>query len=153
VSNNDAVWKPHVTVAAVCQRDDRFLLVREKIEGQEVLNQPAGHLEPGETLHQAVVRETLEETAYDFLPTGIVGIYRYVIGTSNKTYLRFAFAGDVGHRHARDLDAGILGAEWLSLAEIEAERDRLRTPMVLQCILDYQANRAYPLQLISPEFA
>jgi ADP-ribose pyrophosphatase YjhB (NUDIX family) len=147
------VWKPHVTVAAVCERDSRFLLVRERAHGRIVLNQPAGHLEPDETLEQAVIRETLEETAYDFTPTGLLGIYRCIAAENAETYLRFAFAGRLGQQHKQALDQGILAAEWLTLDEIKREQASLRTPMVMQCILDYLDQRPYPLQVFSPDFA
>ena len=152
VNTRDTVWKPHVTVAALCQRDQRFLLVRERIDGRIVLNQPAGHLEAGESLEQAVIREMREETAYDFQPSGLVGIYRFVIPDTDRTYLRFVFTGELGQRHEQPLDEGIIAADWLSLDEIESASGQLRTPMVRQCILDYLAKPPYPLQILSPGF-
>lgn len=147
------MWKPHVTVAAICERDKRFLLVRERVQGRIVLNQPAGHLDPGETLEQAVVRETLEETSYDFTPSNLVGVYRYVLDQpENETYIRFAFSGNLGEQHNLPLDDGIIAAEWLSLDEIHQNHEILRGPMVLQCILDYLQKPSYPLQVFSPSF-
>lgn len=153
VSSDDDIWKPHVTVAAICERDGRFLLVREEVDGQIVLNQPAGHLDPDESLEQAVIRETLEETAYDFTPQQLTGIYRYAPdATSPQCFLRFAFSGLTGQRRDLTLDKGIIAAEWMSLEEIEQNQHLLRTPMVMQCILDYLQKPAYPLQIFSPEF-
>lgn len=150
---DSGVWKPHVTVAAICEKDNRFLLVRERVKGKIVLNQPAGHLDPGESLEQAVVRETLEETAYDFTPLNLVGVYRYVLEQpENDTFIRFAFSGSLGECHNLPLDEGIISAEWLSLDDIHQNREILRGPMVLQCILDYQQKPSYPLQVFSSSF-
>ena len=153
VSSDNDVWKPHVTVAAICERDGRFLLVREQVDGQVVLNQPAGHLDPRESLQHAVIRETLEETAYDFEPQRLTGIYRYIPDTSSsQCSLRIAFSGIIGQRHERALDEGIIAAEWMTLEEIEQNQHLLRTPMVMQCILDYLQKPSYPLQVFSPDF-
>ena len=150
----ERIWKPHVTVAAHCERDDRFLLVRESIDGGEVYNQPAGHLDPGESLVEAVIRETLEETRYAFEPTALVGVYRYTLPERpDTTFLRFLFRGEISGPLAGALDQGIIAAEWLTHAELLACRQQHRTPMVLQCIEDARAGRAYPLDLFSPEFA
>jgi 8-oxo-dGTP pyrophosphatase MutT (NUDIX family) len=143
------IWKPNVTVAAVVERDGCFLLVEEETTDGVRFNQPAGHLDEGESLIAACVRETLEETAYAFEPTTLVGIYQWPRPQGDLTYLRFAFAGKVGaHDPARRLDDGILRAVWLSLAEIEACVERHRSPLVLQCIRDYLAGRRFPLDLI-----
>ncbi len=153
VSSDTQVWKPRVTVAAVCRRENRFLLVRERVDGREVFNQPAGHLEAGESIEQAVIREVREETAYDFIPRELVGIYRYTIDDAGQnTYLRFAISGDVGEQSDAPLDADILAAEWLTQEEIDATRDNHRTTMVWQCILDYLHKPAYPLQVFSTDF-
>ena len=150
----EKIWKPHTTVAAVCERDGRYLLVRERIGRREVYNQPAGHLEAGETLVQAVVRETLEETRYRFTPTALQGVYRYCPSVStDKTYLRFLFRGKVGVRLEGDLDQGIIAAEWLSYDEIVNCRAQHRSPMVLQCIDDYRRNPGFSLDVISEDFA
>jgi 8-oxo-dGTP pyrophosphatase MutT (NUDIX family) len=150
----ETIWKPNTTVAAVCERDGRYLLVRERIGRREVYNQPAGHLEAGETLLQAVVRETLEETRYPFTPTALQGVYRYR-PSQNKdmTYLRFLFRGEVGERLEGDLDQGIIAAEWLSYDEIVACRAQHRSPMVLQCIDDYRRGPGFSLDVISEDFA
>jgi 8-oxo-dGTP pyrophosphatase MutT (NUDIX family) len=150
----EVIWKPHTTVAAVCERNGRYLLVREQVGRREVYNQPAGHLEAGETLLQAVVRETLEETRYSFTPTALQGVYRYRPGMSrNKTYLRFLFRGEVGVRLEGDLDQGIIAVEWLSYDEIVACSAQHRSPMVLQCIDDYRRSPGFSLDVISEDFA
>jgi ADP-ribose pyrophosphatase YjhB (NUDIX family) len=143
------IWKPHVTVAAVVQRDGKFLLVEEETESGLAFNQPAGHLEEGESLVDAVVRETLEETAYHFKPTHLVGIYNWQHPTKGITYLRFAFAGELrGYEAGRQLDEGIIGARWLTLDEVQATQARHRSPLILRCIEDGLAGKAYPLDLL-----
>ena len=144
------VWKPHVTVAAVVQRDGKFLLVEEETDVGLAFNQPAGHLEEGEALVDAVVRETLEETAYHFKPTHLLGIYHWQHPTKeDTTYLRFAFAGELrGYEAGRRLDDGIVGARWLTLDEVKATQARHRSPLVLRCIEDLLAGRKYPLDLL-----
>ena len=143
------VWKPHVTVAALAEQDGCFLLVEEEIAGRRVLNQPAGHLEPGESLRAAVVRETLEETGRDFTPRGVVGIYRWANPGSEQTFLRVCFAGEVGERSpGRELDPAIVDTLWLDPASLRAEPERLRSPMVLRCIDDHRAGRHYPLDVL-----
>ncbi|MBS3936429.1 MAG: NUDIX hydrolase [Sulfuritalea sp.] len=145
----ERLWKPNVTVAALMERDGRFLLVEEETEAGIRFNQPAGHLDAGESLIEACVREALEETAHAFAPTELVGIYQWPRPQRDITYLRFAFAGEVGSRStARKLDAGILRAVWMTVDEIEACRDRHRSPLVLECVRDYRAGRRYPLELI-----
>ena len=149
----DFIWTPRTTVAALCEREGRFLLVRESIDGAVVYNQPAGHLEPNEILLEAVVRETLEETRYRFTPTALQGIYRYQPDPgSDNTYLRFLFRGEVGERIDGPLDHEILAAEWLSYDEVCACRNEHRTPMVMQCIEDFLSQPGYPLSIFSREF-
>jgi ADP-ribose pyrophosphatase YjhB (NUDIX family) len=144
------VWKPNVTVAAVCERDGRFLLVEEETDDGLVLNQPAGHLETGETIAEAVVRETLEETAHGFLPEFLLGIYRWQHPGNGITFLRFAFAGKaVSHDPGRQLDRGIARALWLTEDEIRGEATRHRSPLLMRCIADYRAGRNYPLALLA----
>jgi ADP-ribose pyrophosphatase YjhB (NUDIX family) len=141
-------WSPSVTVAAVIRRNDRFLMVEESPDGCAVINQPAGHLEPGESLTDAVRREVLEETACRFEPTGLVGIYRWGVPGSTRSYLRLCFTGQVGEPvdgHARDPD--IIATHWLTRAEIAAGTLIPRSPMVLRCIDD--AVGADPLPLSS----
>lgn len=143
------VWKPNVTVAAVVQRDGKFLLVEEETDAGLAFNQPAGHLEPGESLVAAVVREALEETAYHFKPTHLVGIYNWRHPTKELTYLRFAFGGELrGWEAGRRLDDGIVGARWLTLDEVQATQARHRSPLIRRCIEDLLAGKSYPLDLL-----
>jgi ADP-ribose pyrophosphatase YjhB (NUDIX family) len=143
------VWKPNVTVAAVVERDGKYLLVEEETAGGLAFNQPAGHLEEGESLVDAVVRETLEETAYHFKPTHLVGIYNWTRPDGEVTYLRFAFAGELrGWEAERRLDAGIVAAHWLTLDEVKATGARHRSPLILRCIEDLIAGKRYPLDLL-----
>ncbi|MFY9258875.1 MAG: NUDIX hydrolase [Gallionella sp.] len=143
------IWKPNATVAAVIERDGKFLLVEEETMQGVRFNQPAGHLEPNESLLAATVRETLEETAYHFTPQHLIGIYRWHAPESNTTYLRFAFTGDItGHEPNRVLDDGILQAVWLTPDEIRANQARHRSPLILRCVEDYLAGKRYPLDLL-----
>ena len=146
-------WKPNVTVSAIIERDGRFLLVEEQTADGLRLNTPAGHLDPSESPVDACVREVMEETAYSFTPTALVGIYmnRFVRTRtgSDITYLRFAFGGEVaGHDANRTLDTGIVGACWLSADEIRASTERHRSPMMLRCVEDWLAGKRYPLELV-----
>jgi ADP-ribose pyrophosphatase YjhB (NUDIX family) len=144
------IWKPDVTVAAIVEREGRFLLVEEQTESGLLFNQPAGHLEDEESLKAAVIRETLEETAWDFEPEELVGIYRWRVPGRNVTYLRFAFSGRLGSHHAhRELDEGIVRAVWQTPAEIRAGRERHRSPLVERCVEDYLSGRRAPLDLLS----
>ncbi|MGB4065758.1 MAG: NUDIX hydrolase [Azonexus sp.] len=144
------VWKPHVTVAAVVQRDGKFLLVEEETEAGLAFNQPAGHLEEGESLLAAVAREAFEETAYHFKPTHLVGVYNWTHPTKeDTTYLRFAFAGELrGYEAGRQLDDGIVAARWLTLAEVRATQEKHRSPLILRCIEDFIAGKNCPLDLL-----
>lgn len=133
-------FKPAVTVAAIVERDGRFLLVEEETAQGLRWNQPAGHLEPGESLPQAVVRETLEETAHEFTTQGLLGVYLTPAGEG--AYLRFAFVGTVGQAlPGRSLDAGIRRAFWADVDEIRARPDMHRSPSMMRCIDDYLAAR------------
>jgi phosphatase NudJ len=148
-----ARWKPNVTVAAVIERDGRFLLVEEETTDGLMLNNPAGHLDPGESPEEGCVREVLEETAHAFKPTALVGIYlarsRRAATGQDTTYLRMAFRCDLGPREAgRPLDTGIVRTLWLTPEEIRASFRRHRSPLVLRCIEDYLAGIAHPLSLI-----
>ncbi|MFC7517805.1 NUDIX hydrolase [Herbaspirillum sp. GCM10030257] len=146
------VWKPSVTVAAVIERDGRFLLVEEETSDGIRFNQPAGHLDPNESLIQAVSRETMEETAHEFTPTALIGIYmsRYVSSRTNLqvTYLRFAFCGEVGRDLQLPLDTGILRAVWMTHEELLACESKHRSPLVMRCIDDYLAGQLSPLSTI-----
>jgi 8-oxo-dGTP pyrophosphatase MutT (NUDIX family) len=154
------IWKPSVTVAAVVDRTvvldgvevQQFLMVEEETFDGLRYNQPAGHLEPHESLVDAVKREALEETAYDFEPTGFIGSYlshylskRTGIG---KTFLRFAFSGKLGKLHELPLDEGIVRSVWMSYAELQETQERHRGPMVLQCVDDYLKRQSAPLDLV-----
>lgn len=147
------VWKPHVTVSAVVERDGRFLMVEEETSDGIRINQPAGHLDPGETPLQGAVRETMEETAHPFTPMALLGIYISRSASNGDredvTYVRFAFTGEVGAADAgRPLDAGILRALWLTADEIRARLAEHRSPLVMKCIDDYLAGQRYPLSLV-----
>jgi ADP-ribose pyrophosphatase YjhB (NUDIX family) len=144
------IWTPHVTVAAVIEQGGKFLLVEEHTSQGLLFNQPAGHWEAGETLAQGVAREALEETAYDFEPEHLLGVYRWHSDNSNTTYLRFAFTGRVLRHHPeRQLDEGIVRAVWMTPDEIRATRPRHRSPLILHCVEDYLAGKRYPLDLIT----
>jgi 8-oxo-dGTP pyrophosphatase MutT (NUDIX family) len=144
------VWKPDVTVAAIAERDGQFLFVEERAGGRVVVNQPAGHLEEGETFLEAVIRETLEETAWSFEPTAVVGVYVWRPEHQARTFLRVAFAGELGdYDPPRPLDRGILRTRWLARQDLAHPRIRLRSPLVTQCVDDYLAGVRYPLSLIS----
>ena len=143
------IWKPNVTVAAIIERDGKFLVVEEETDDGVRFNQPAGHLDEGESLVAACARESLEETAWHFAPTALIGVYQWPRPAGDITYLRFAFSGELGeHEAGRALDTGILRALWLTPAELEVKRDRHRSPLVMQCVADYQAGRRFPLDLI-----
>jgi 8-oxo-dGTP pyrophosphatase MutT (NUDIX family) len=147
------VWKPSTTVAAVVERAGRFLLVEEVIDGRPVFNQPAGHLEPGESLAAACRREVLEETAHRFEPTALVGIYRWVYPPQDVTFLRFCFRGRIEAVEARPLDPQIQALHWLSRDELYARRADHRSPLVQRCVDDYLAGRAFPLEVFCGEYA
>ena len=143
-------WTPHVTVAAIAERQGALLFVEEAIQGRLVLNQPAGHWEEGESLTEAVEREVLEETGYAFVPEALIGIYRWEVPDRDLTYLRFVFAGQVGPTPVREtLDHSVLRALWLAPEELQTESDRLRSPMVLRCVEDYLAGRRFPLEILN----
>jgi 8-oxo-dGTP pyrophosphatase MutT (NUDIX family) len=142
-------WKPSVTVAAIMQRGNRFCLVEEEVDGRLVYNQPAGHWEPGETLAEACAREALEETAHRFLPTHVLGVYRWHLAAKDVTFLRFAFLGETSDPEpGRSLDKEIRRVLWLTADEIGALAPRHRSPLVQACIEDALAGRRYPLGLL-----
>ena len=143
------IWKPNVTVAALMEREGSFLLVEEETDGGLRFNQPAGHLDEGESLVAACAREALEETAWGFRPTALVGVYQWTRPQRDITYLRFAFSGELGaHDESRALDAGIVRAVWMTPDEMRASADRHRSPLVWQCVSDYLAGRRFPLELL-----
>lgn len=139
-----------MTVAALIEDDGRFLMVQERIAGKSVYNQPAGHLEDGESLLDAVIRETHEETAWHFKPESVTGIYRWRHPENHETFIRVSFAGKgLCHDPASELDSCIERTLWLSAAEIRCQPDKLRSPLVLRTIDDYLAGSAYPLSLLA----
>jgi ADP-ribose pyrophosphatase YjhB (NUDIX family) len=149
VAADEAIWRPHVTVATVVPRDGRFLLVEEDVRGRVVLNQPAGHLDPDEPLQAAAVRETLEETGWDIELDCLLCVQQWQNSESGRHFVRFTFAGrPLRHHPERALDDGILRAIWLSREEIAAESERLRSPMVLASVDDWLAGHRLPLDAI-----
>lgn len=143
------IWKPNVTVAALVEHDGRLLFVEEETDEGLRFNQPAGHLEAGESLVAAMLRETLEETACVVEPLALVGVYRWHHADKNRVYLRFAFAARlIEQLPDRPLDAGILRAVWMNAGEREAASPRWRSPLVPRCVEDYLAGRRYDLDLL-----
>lgn len=143
------IWTPRVTVAAIIAEGNSFLIVEEETDEGLRRNQPAGHLDEGETLFDAVIRETLEETAWTVAPRALIGVYRWRVSAAGPTYLRFAFeAQAVSHDAKRPLDRGILCTRWMTRDELAADPERLRSPLVLRCIDDFEAGRRFPLNLI-----
>lgn len=144
------VWTPRATVAAIIERDQKFLMVEEISHGEKVFNQPAGHLDNKETLIDAVIRETREETAWNFTPQYVTGFYQWTHPQKDITFMRTAFAGSVDDFcETQALDDGIIQAVWMSRDELLSQPDKLRSPMVLKCIDDYLAGKHYPLDLIT----
>jgi ADP-ribose pyrophosphatase YjhB (NUDIX family) len=142
--------QPHITVAAIIEVDGRFLMVEElDSAGRLGLNQPAGHLERGETLTQACIREVREESAYDFTPEYLIGVYLWTSPQHNDTYLRFAFCGQLGkHYPEQALDDGIVRAVWMSYHDIQSQTELHRSPLVLKSIQDYLAGKSFPLDIL-----
>jgi 8-oxo-dGTP pyrophosphatase MutT (NUDIX family) len=136
---------PEITVAAVTETDGRFLVVEERIERRLVINQPAGHVEPGETLLEAIIREVREETAWRFTASELIGVYLWRHPRTGRTTKRFTFTGSVSDRSEQKLDDGIVGTHWLTRAELERREPQLRSPLVLRCIDDYLAGQRQPL--------
>ncbi|MBL8482638.1 MAG: NUDIX hydrolase [Rhodocyclaceae bacterium] len=146
---SEQIWKPNVTVAAVVERDGKFLLVEEHTPDGLRFNQPAGHLDAGESIVAACAREALEETAHLFTPRALVGVYLWPHPAGELTYLRFAFCGDLGPAQPeRQLDTGIVRTVWLTPDEIAAQAQRMRSPLVLQCVRDYLAGQRYAMELL-----
>jgi NADH pyrophosphatase NudC (nudix superfamily) len=143
-------WKPQITVAAVIEREDKFLLVEELVEDTAVLNQPAGHWEPGETLIEASKRETLEETGWEFYPTALVGIYQWRHPRKDETFLRFTFCGDCSEQQiSTELDDNILNAMWHHKEKIlSLPETRIRSTLVTESIKDYLAGKRHNLTMM-----
>lgn len=150
-------FRPSVTVAAIIERDGRFLLIEEETSDGIRLNQPAGHLDPHESLEQAVVREALEETAHEFIPEALVGMYLSRYHSKSRghdvTYLRFTFCGRAGQQFDQPLDHGILRTLWMTRDELAACPERHRSPIVLRCVDDYLAGKRTPLDLLYTDFS
>jgi 8-oxo-dGTP pyrophosphatase MutT (NUDIX family) len=146
------VWKPSVTVAAIIEHQGRFLLVEEETSDGIRLNQPAGHLDPNESLADAATRETREEAACEFFPRALVGVYmsRYVSSRTGHevTYLRFAFTGELGRTLDSPLDEGILRTVWMTREEMQACEHKHRSPLVMRCVDDYLAGKRMPLSVL-----
>ena len=141
---------PSVTVAAVIERDGRFLFVEELQDGRRVLNQPAGHLDPGESIAAACAREVMEETAHRFEPTALVGIYRWYYAPADVTFVRFCFSGSVFEfDSSRKLDKEIVALHWLTPEELKRESAMHRSPLVQQCVDDHVAGRRFSLDVFS----
>ena len=141
---------PEITVAAVTEADGRFLVVEERIERRLVINQPAGHVEAGETLLEAIVREVREETAWLFTARDLVGIYLWRHACTGRMFKRFAFAGTVtDHRDGQPLDEGIVRTHWLTYDELRRRERQLRSPLVLRCVEDYRTGQRQPLAPIA----
>lgn len=143
------IWKPNATVAAIVEEGGKFLLVEEETSRGNRYNQPAGHLEENETIVSAVIRETLEETAYDFKPEALLGIYHWKHDHNDTTYLRFAFIGKVSNFHANQaLDDGIIRTVWMTAEEMREKQALMRSDQVLICVEDYLAGKHHPLETI-----
>ena len=143
------IWRPHVVAATVVERDGRFLFVEESIDGRTVINQPAGHLDPGESLAVAAARETLEETAWTVRIDHLTGIYLLATETPGKSFLRFCFAATALHHDpTRELDKEIIAAHWWTRDEAAARGAQLRSPLVLRAVDDYLAGERHPLTML-----
>lgn len=155
VFESDAILRnmarmPDITVAAVTETDGRFLVVEERINRRLVFNQPAGHVERGETLLDAVVRETREETAWGFEPQQLLGVYLWRNPSSGRSTMRFAFTGKVlDHNAQQPLDRGIVGTHWLSKTDLMQREPQLRSPLVLRCVEDYLGGTRMPLEPVA----
>jgi 8-oxo-dGTP pyrophosphatase MutT (NUDIX family) len=142
-------WKPHATVAVIAEDSQgRFLLVEEISSGKVVFNQPAGHIEENEPVLDAVRRETLEETGWEIEPTHLIGVYTYKSPNNGATYYRFCYAANALRQITEELDDGIIAPHWLKLEEIRQLGEKLRSPLVLQCIEDYRKGRKFPLDVV-----
>lgn len=146
--NDPLIWRPDVTVAAVVEQEGRFLFIEERVRGQLVLNQPAGHLESGESLIEATCRETLEESAWEIEATHLVGIYQWTSPIDGVGFMRFAFAARALRQHNHPLDQGIERALWLSADELARHPVPARSPLVAVCVRDYLAGQRHSFDLL-----
>jgi ADP-ribose pyrophosphatase YjhB (NUDIX family) len=143
------VWTPHATVAALVEREGRFLFVEEIAHGERVFNQPAGHVDEDESLENATIRETIEESGWEVKPSALVGIYTYKAPSNGVTYYRFCYVCEaIKEIPNAELDSDILAAHWFTLEEIKSKQNQLRSPLVMKCLEDYLAGKQYPLDLI-----
>lgn len=143
------IWTPHATVAVIVEDEQgRFLLVEECSDGKIVYNQPAGHIEEGEAIQHAARREALEETGWEVELQDFLGLYTYLAPANGVTYYRLCFSARALRKVTDELDDGIIAAHWLSLEELRQEPEKLRSPLVLQCIEDYRNGRRFPLEVI-----
>lgn len=143
------IWTPHATVAAIVEQEGRFLFVEEFAHGKRVFNQPAGHVDEDESLIDATIRETLEESKWQVQPKSLVGIYTYKAPSNSVTYYRFCYVCDaLKEIHDAQLDKDILAAHWFTLDEIKARKEQLRSPLVMKCLEDYLAGKRYPLDIV-----
>jgi 8-oxo-dGTP pyrophosphatase MutT (NUDIX family) len=147
ILNGASFWRPDVTVAAVVEENGRFLFVEERVRGQLVLNQPAGHLEAGESLIEAVCRETLEESAWEIEATHLVGVYQWTSPRDGVAFMRFAFAARALCQHDRALDQGIERAVWLSADELTRHDVPRRSPLVEACVRDHIDGHRYSFEV------
>jgi 8-oxo-dGTP pyrophosphatase MutT (NUDIX family) len=144
------IWRPDLAAAAIIQRDNRFLIVEERIRGALVFNQPAGHVDDGESIIDAVVRETLEESAWHFVPRTLLGIYLWRNPANGHSILRVAISGEVTHHEAgRKLDKPVLAAHWMEREALLAQSHRLRSPLVMRCIDDHLAGQGHALSALN----
>lgn len=142
-------WPPHITVACIIEKDNKFLMVEEFRNGVLVFNQPAGHLEPDETLQDAAIREAYEETGWHVEPVALLGVSKYISPQSGVIYYRTTFiARAIKHDSQAELDEGIVNALWLSYEELKSQPEKLRSPLVIKNIEQYLAGQQFPLSVI-----
>ncbi len=144
------IWRPDLAAAAIVQRDNRFLIVEENIRGSLVFNQPAGHVDDGESIIDAVVRETLEETAWHIRPLALLGMYLWRNPQNGHSILRVAITGEViRHEPDRQLDVPVVAAHWMEREALLAQPAKLRSPLVMRCIDDYLAGQRHDLSALN----
>ena len=143
-------WKPRVVVAAVIEKDNKFLVVEEQIDGRRAINQPAGHLEPNETIVEAVIRETLEETRWEFEPSDLLGVMHLLNEDTKRIFIRFTFTGKlIKHHPGYKLDPDITQVHWMSYDEIVSQQELMwRSPLVVRSLDAYLSGVRYPLDLV-----